>query len=504
MKNAPHGHGLKMTVMIPWAAILVLALSAVSYALHAGALLAFPFDLDPGEGFDVYAAVVLLAGGDLYANPERFPYFAANYPPVYGLTLAPLVAALGPSVGVGRFVSIAAAFATAFVIYRAVLDVTGTRSGAVVGGLAFLASGYVYHATPLARVTSLMLFLGVAGMYCLERGTVQAEPVEASRRPSTSSERAAPPRAWLALGLALVLAAVYTKPVALDAAAAAAAYLGLRRPDGWVRATTAFVLAGVVLHLALNAVSNGGYAAAVYVSNSYPLDWTQAASFTRNFLETHGLLFALGLAGVAAGLLRGEVSIWALYLGAGLITAAASARWGAGESYFFPLIVSSCVLAGRTLPTRPPVRIPMLVALGLYPFLAGPGPWPVSAVTRSLDRGFQAELGYEPSAQDLARSHEAAAFVASAPGPVLSEGASFVFFGGGQLVGNPMLLRGLYLHGLYDPSELVRRLNDRSLPAVVLHGHWYPQPVLEAIRANYDTVGRLELNRGTYLLLRPS
>jgi hypothetical protein len=38
---------------------------------------------------------------------------------------------------------------------------------------------------------------------------------------------------------------------------------------------------------------------------------------------------------------------------------------------------------------------------------------------------------------------------------------------------------------------------------VVLHGHWYPPPVLAAIEANYDTAERVGMNGTAYLLLKP-
>src|SRR5436190_21602499 len=100
--------------------LVLLVLCAVTYVRHAAALIAFPFDVDPGEGFDVNGAVELLAGRSLYADATQFPFFALNYPPLYPLVLAPLVAAFGPSLSVARILSVVAGLGTAVAIALAV------------------------------------------------------------------------------------------------------------------------------------------------------------------------------------------------------------------------------------------------------------------------------------------------------------------------------------------------------------------------------------------------
>jgi hypothetical protein len=293
--------------------------------------------------------------------------------------------------------------------------------------------------------------------------------------------------------------------VALDAAAAGLVFLLARRPDGWARGLPAAVVLGIGLHVLLQVISGERYAEAVFTANAYPFDPEQLLSYGRNFLETHGLLLAVGLVGLVHELRRGAPSPWAFYLGAGLISAATSGRWGAGESYFFPLIIASCVLGARALGQLEP-SVPHslgLAALAVYPLLAGPGPWPISALFPGRDRGFQAEIGYNPGPDDLAAGRRILDFVAAAQGPVLSEAAGFAVVTRQPLVSSPMLLRGLAEHGAYDSRGLVAALRARQIDRVVLLGFWYPQPVLDAIDANYERVDQVVMNRQVYHLLRP-
>jgi hypothetical protein len=470
----------------------LLLLTLVSYMLHARALLAFPFEVDPGEGFDVNGALVLLQGGDLYGDATRFPFFALNYPPVYPLVLAPLVALFGPGIWVGRIISVVAGFGIGLVVTSAVSFPRAAFLPSVLAGLAFMASSYAFHVSPLARVTALMLFFGAAGLACLERG---------------AEERSARP-GWIVAGLMLLLAGVYTKPVGLDAMAAGLAYLAFRRPAGWPVMIAGTVAVGLLIHGLLEVASGGRYSSAVFTSNAYQWELEQAVSFWRNFLETHWPLLLLGLAGVWAHLLSRWMSVWVVYLLAGGITALTAGRWGAGESYFLPIVIASCVLGGRALAwglARDGRSYVVGVgALGLFGLTGSAGPWPLHDLVPAWDRGFQAHaLSRAPEAADEAAGREITGFVGGLGGPVFTEAAGFVLGAGGQVTGNPMLIKGLHAHDLYPTGTLVEAMRTRVFKGVILLGQWYPPDVLQAIGANYDQVERVVVAGNTYLLYRP-
>lgn len=473
-------------------ALALLALTAVTFLLHARALLAFPFEVDPGEGFDLNGAVVLLEGRWLYTDPTQFPFFALNYPPLYPLLLAPLVAAFGPEMAVARGLSVAAGVATAILVALAVSHPRPALIPSLLAGLACLASSYLFHVAPLARVTSVMLFLGVAGLFVLERGCEGR-----TRRPGL-----------IGLGLFLLLAGVYTKPVGLDAALAGLLFLAARRPEGWVVGALAAIGVGALLHVVLEWTSGGLYAQAVFTANAYPWDGVQAIAFWRNFIETHWPLLILGLVGLAAHVLTGWISVWALYLLAGVVTALTVGRWGAGESYFLPIIIASCVLGGRLLAwgfARESRGYALgVAAFGAFALTGSAGPWPLRELVPGWDRGFQAHaLSADPLASDIAAATQIRDFVAETQGPVLSEAAGFVLEAGGRVAGNPMLVKGLHTHDRYDTRPLVRALEDRSFRGVILLGQWYPDDVLQTIGSRYEQVERVAVAGSTYLLFRP-
>lgn len=472
--------------------LALLVLAFITYLQHARALLVFPFEVDPGEGFDVNGAVVLLQRGELYGDATRFPFFALNYPPVYPLVLAPLVAVFGPEVSVGRIVSLVAGLATAAVVGLAVSFPRGAIFPSVVAGLAFLASVYTLHVTPLARVTPLMLFFGVVGLFCLERGGE-------TRRTRLS---------WIALGLTLLVIGIYTKPVGLDAALAGLLYLVIRRPSGWWIATAASISVALTAHALLDWSSAGRYGQAVFTANAYGWDFAQAFGYTRNFIETHWPLILIGLAGLWAHLLTRWVSVWVLYLGTGAVTAVSAGRWGAGESYFLPLVIAFCVLGGRAIAwgiVRESRAYPLgIAAFGVFALTGSAGPWPLHSLLPGWDRGSQAHaLSLEPTPADLPAASQITDFVVTARGPVLSEAAGFVLGAGGQVAGNPMLIRGLHTHNLYDTALLVAALDSKTFKGVVLLGEWYPPDVLQAIGSRYEQVSRVTVAGNTYLLLRP-
>jgi hypothetical protein len=90
-----------------------------------------------------------------YRNIEEYPFYPSIYPPVYHLTLVPFVWLFGPALWYGRVFSFLTTLITALAIGYAVWrdgDLNGRSKWiAVVSGLAYLASNYVYHNGPLVR-----------------------------------------------------------------------------------------------------------------------------------------------------------------------------------------------------------------------------------------------------------------------------------------------------------------------------------------------------------------
>lgn len=170
--------------------------------LYGRAVIRFPFDYDQGEGFELYDAVRLAHGQNIYLNNAAFPFYSSNYPPVYRLMLVPLVWLFGSHLWVGRALTLACTLLigglVALAALRQMQAVPRAKANetsflvrlvvAMVAGLAFLAANYVYQIAPLARAHLPMVMFAFAGILCLERAFEPAEPDQS--RPMTT--RSAP------------------------------------------------------------------------------------------------------------------------------------------------------------------------------------------------------------------------------------------------------------------------------------------------------------------------
>src|SRR3979409_1272547 len=199
------GLGVRQGIEL-WPTLLLLFAYAVVYVQFAAQLAGFPFDLDQGEGYDAWSAWMVNLGQLPYSNNVDFPYYSSNYPPLWSYLVSIPMAWLGPGLAAARLVSTIAALGAAGVLGIAAQRLSGRPlAGALAAGF-FLASPYVFHTTPLARVNSLALLCGVIGLTLFER----------------------PTKRTVLLGSAALLAALFTKPTAIDAALAGLLSLVLR------------------------------------------------------------------------------------------------------------------------------------------------------------------------------------------------------------------------------------------------------------------------------------
>lgn len=459
------------------------------YVQYAGQLVAYPFGVDQGEGYDVWSAWLIRLGQLPYSSNDAFPYFSSNYPPLWSALASLPMQWLGPSIGAARVVSILSALIAAALIGRAAYNRTlGARpaSAAFAGFLAaalFLASPYVFHTTPLARVNSTALMWSLIAITLLE--------VPRGRR-------------VMMAGLAL-LAALYTKPTAIDATAASLIFLTL------VQARMAPVLAatilvpGITIFGWLQSSTSGAFWTNGVIANLNPFDWPQLATYLFNFGMTHGVLILLAALEVARSVRARSWSPWVLYF---MIAGALSitvGKWGAGESYFLGLVAATSVLAASAvarLVSRPgrPVRAaeaPLIhqgtatttgvlgIALLLQLLIMAHGPLSES-VDWLPDRGVQARaLGRALTLGEWDTAATVAERIGRLPGQVLSEEPSFLLAVGKPVVGNATQLRNLTEAGLWNSSGLVEDLQARRYSLVVLNAQLYPEPVLTAIGGSY-------------------
>jgi hypothetical protein len=470
-----------------WPALLLLAVYAVGYIQFATQLLGYPFDIDQGEGYDAWSAWLINIGQLPYTSNANFPYYSSNYPPLWSYLVSIPMAWLGPGLGPARLVSTLATLASAGVIGIAAQRLSGrTLAGALAAGF-FLASPYVYHTTPLARVNSLALLFAVTSLTLLETPT---------RRNGV-------------LGSLALVGALFTKPTTLDALAAAVLSVLLRKPRlgifvGILTGAIGLIGLGVLL-----ALTHGAFWLNVDAGNANPYDKQQLLAYLSNFSLLHCVLLATAAAEMVWMVRRRRWSPWLMYGITSSIAALGVAKWGAGESYFLGTIAAMSVLSAvwvaRFLDSLPAagMRVALGVALVVQALLLSHAT--ISAAVPWLpDRGPQsALLGRAPSLDDAHNGYLLAAEIRHTQGLVLSEDPSFAVVAGQPLVANATHLRNLYQAGLWDPAPLVRDLREHRYAIVILDAELYPEPVLTAIGQSYFLDRTVRMNGATYHVFLP-
>ena len=119
------------------------------------------------------------------------------------------------------------------------------------------------------------------------------------------------------------------------------------------------------------------------------------------------------------------------------------------------------------------------------------------------DSGGYTQLGHLPADYDHAAAVQIQSHVSRAPGPVLTEEATWAMRAGKDVVTNPTQLLNLYNNGLYDPANLVEMINQKAFGVILLRAQFYPPPVLQAIGQKYRTLADVEMNGFTYKVLVP-
>lgn len=486
-----------------WPALALLALYGVIYVQFAVQLVGYPFDLDQGEGYDAWAAWIIRQRQLPYTDNQAFPYHSSNYPPVWGALAGLPMSRVGPGLAPPRIFSSLAALLAALAIAvaahrRARASGAAPLLAAVVAGGLFLASPYVFHTTPLARVNSLTLLFSVVAISLFE----------------------SPGRVRVGVGVLALLAALYTKPTAVDAAAACIAFSAIGDPRRGVAAALSLGALGLALLFALQVATGGAFWLNVVSGNLNPFDAAQLGAYWTNFGEVHPVLVGLAAAEATIAIRARAWSPWLLYLLTASAMAIGAGKLGAGESYFLGVIAAAAVLGGTLVARLATAQLPspnataalasrpgssyalgaVLLAQGLlfsHGALAEALPW-------LPDRGFQATiLGRAPSAQDRAAGEEIADLLRRVPGPVLVEDPSFAVAAGKPVVGNATHLRNLHEAGLWDPTGLAGEIADRRFGAVVLNAQLYPAPVLAAIGRYYYLHDVVEVGRVRYQLFLP-
>ncbi len=325
-------------VVIALFAIALLALLAqfAVYVDYAGALFRFPYDYDQGEGFELYDTVLHSQGQWPYQDSQVYPFYTSIYPPLFHLMTVPLVWVFGPQLWTGRLVSFGMSLVAALAIGYGVQRASGHRAIAVLSGLTFLASNYTFHIGPLFRQHMTMVGFEVLAIVAL---------AQLDREASAGWRRR--PAFWL--GLAGLLAAGYSKQLALASVIAGLGFLFLRGPRRALLAGGGLALVAGALYLAIDLATGGQWTISIIRANINAYDLRQTLQFFRQWIELHPFILAVALLRLLHETYRGRLSAYAVWFVCGIANGALSGKFGAGESYFVTATAAACVLSGIAL-----------------------------------------------------------------------------------------------------------------------------------------------------------
>jgi 4-amino-4-deoxy-L-arabinose transferase-like glycosyltransferase len=510
-------------------AIAVYAVYLLVMFAYARTLFLFPFDYDQGEGFELYDAIRLARGENIYLDNAVFPYYSSNYPPVYRTLLVPLVLVFGPNIWVGRVLAFVFVLATGPLLYAAArrlmrqehVETDGRIHVfiALLSALAYFAANYVYHVAPLARAHLPMVCIAVAGIFCLDKGL-----------------RDSPQPRWAGLGVALLITAGFTKLQAVDALAAGFAFLLLRHWRWGVIALAVSAVVTAVLVLLIDGTSGGQFLLNVVFANVNEYDIGQTWATYGQWLRLQGVLIVCSAVYVFWDLARAfrarsvrPVSIWSMYFVAGSALGMLTGKWGAGPTYLAAAIAASCVctagLIARIAQTRALRFVPIALLAALV-FLAqsalnvhlstsgrvfgvlarvigvaaAPSSYPPYPYYDSV--GYT-QLGHLLDKQDTANGWLLVEELRKHPGPVWSEEAMLTLHAGKDVVTNPTQLLNLSKNNALDTRDMLARIRRREFGAVIYRAFFYPEDVKTVIAEHYAIVGSIKINGFDYYLLLP-
>lgn len=521
-------------------AILLLVGHFIVYIVYAIELIQFPFDYDQGEGFELVDTVMFSDGEWPYRNNETYPFYASNYPPLFHVILVPFVWLFGPAYWYGRLAGFVGTLITASAIGYAVQREGRDRKLAVLSGLAFLASNYIYHIGPLFRQHMTMVMFETLCVVIL----AHVNEIENSRRR----------RRTLITAFLLLLAAGYTKQLALATVIAVFLFLFIRNPRRSIIWGAIFGAAAGILFLWINVVTDGEWWANIIAANVNEYMSQQFIDLFKQWFRLHSVLVLMAGLMVAYELYFTRLSIYSVWWVLAIANSALSGKWGAGDSYFATAIAATCILSGIFsaralrgdwqfsgnpltrrfnhmltkgsfyrrllltiigiiipvlyilygatvihLPTEGTIFGPLANALGLessygdrYAFYDSAG-WVPGYAT----------IGHLPTQTDIDRGWQIVDILRDTEQPDMSEEAAFSLHADQDVITNPTQLKNLYENDMYDPANLIKAIQAHDFGVIVFRAQFYPPPVLEAVYEAYYPSETIVMNGFNYEIWQP-
>jgi len=454
-----------------YSSILALAVVVILVFDWSAAYVAFPYEsMDRVEGRLLEHAVRLTRGETIYPDANAEAAINCPHPPLYQAVCAVLVKAFGPSLFWTRLVSAAATLAVALLILAEVRARTGTWTVAVLSGLMWVAlNGAVDGWFVRGRVDMLFVALSVGSLALFGRST----------------------RGWRALAGAVLLCAlaVFTRR---NGVLVAAAGLGFLLIEGrWRRA----LVAGVAMALVLGALTawmqvttDGRFLHEILLVRRYGPRLANLDRL-RTFGWTVGPLLAGGAAWFVHGLFRNRRLFASPYALALLVCA--------------PFGALHHITEGGSDNAQVPMLALLMVVLGTWAgrLLKGPAPTLRRALLGAvvlLQAALLPVLTEKPGDEDWAAGRAIDQVIRDHPGPILmAHYQSYLVRQGRPVYDSIGAARELWVVGGWDPTRTVEDIRRRTYVLVLTDLRLEPEPIRQALRANYVPTHRLPLPRYT-------
>ncbi|MFP4393962.1 MAG: ArnT family glycosyltransferase [Anaerolineales bacterium] len=437
------------------------SLAALAFALllatglligHQYLAITHRYPLDYGEAPLVDQAMRLVNGERLYRRDlSAPPYTISNYPPLYGLTLAPGVALFGPNFWAGRLISALCAIAAGIFLALIIYDASRDPWAAMTTAGVLWAMPYVVHWAGLLRIDLLALALSAAALYVLVRA------------PET--------RAGLLGGAILLTAAAYTRQ-SYALAAPFAAFVWLWSRQGWRRAFTLAALVGgssLALFVLLNALTGGGFFFNIVTANVNEYGIGRLLWNLRTLRYDLPLLLLMG----ALALLLSPVvdlphrTLIVPYLIGAFLSMLTIGKVGSNVNYFLELCAALSLVAGAWiawLRTTPRLRRWPLVRAALVLLVSVQIGW---MMQRTRDEYLPRVLHRRAMEEELRLLEDE---VAEAGGTVIGdEYMGLMTLQGERLYIQPFEVTQLAEAGIWDQTAFISDISDQQFAMILIH-----------------------------------
>jgi len=463
-----HNNTLNLSVSV--VALVAMLFQLFLFLQRGYALITFPYDLTSGEGLLLRDALYIRNGLPLYTSPNEFPYIISIYPPFYAAVVALFSFVMGIGLGTARFVAISSSLLTCGVI--ALIVYCGWRKWmiAVVAGLAYLSSMFVFQWSAFGRVDTLAVFCSVAAIYFIYRRVAMKNVILAS---------------------VFCVAAFYTKQTSVAASLAIGLYLLLtnRRLGLVFIAILGTSIAGIFL--ILNALTQDQFYLQTVAYNVQEYFVRALLSFIRALFILHPA--SLILAFLFIWLAWKEKKLRQLpilfFVFAGLMTWTVG-RAGSTVNHFLEFIAATTILVGLLwgqMESRKNIwsfLIPSLLVLQaiwmmLFPFSPLGGFYAPDESFTKL-----------PTVQDEQSCEMLDKYIRETKGLILAEEVGMLVENDRDAIGSAWMINILYKRGVIDAgyNQLNVEIAEKQFSLILAHGKSYPSDFLMNITTHYTIV----------------